>query len=100
MHPLDALGNPVRRQILLELRAGPLAVGDIASRFEISRPAISRHLRMLEASGLVDVRHEGARSVYSVRVHGFASAREYLDEFWEAAMQRLQALAANEARRR
>jgi DNA-binding transcriptional ArsR family regulator len=93
MHALDALGNPVRRDILRTLRTSPLAVGELALRFPVSRPAISRHLRVLEDAGLVEHRTHGASSVYAVRMQGFASVREYLDEFWETALSRLEELA-------
>ena len=93
MHALDALGSPVRRAILRELRRSPLSVKDIARRFPVSRPAISRHLGMLEKAGLVEVEPSGARNVYSVRIQGFAPVRDFLDEFWDAALARLQALA-------
>jgi DNA-binding transcriptional ArsR family regulator len=93
MHVLDALGNPVRRAILQELRAGPLSVGEIAAGLPISRPAVSRHLRVLEDAGLVQAREEGTRNVYSVRMHGFASVREFVDAFWDTAFARLEELA-------
>jgi DNA-binding transcriptional ArsR family regulator len=93
MHVLDALGNPVRRAILQELRAGPRAVGDIASGLPISRPAVSRHLRVLEDAGLVQAREEGARNIYSIRMQGFASVREFVDDFWDTALARLEELA-------
>jgi DNA-binding transcriptional ArsR family regulator len=93
MNAFDALGSPVRRRILVELRERPRAVGELAARFPISRPAISRHLRMLERAGLVEVEERGARSVYSVRLQGFASVREFLDDFWDSALHRLAALA-------
>jgi DNA-binding transcriptional ArsR family regulator len=93
MHALDALGNPLRRDLLLALRAGPLSVGELARRFPVTRPAVSRHLRVLEEAGLVEARTEGTRSVYSVRVLGFASVRAYLDTFWDTALARLQELA-------
>jgi DNA-binding transcriptional ArsR family regulator len=89
-HPLDALGNPVRREILLCLKAGPQSVGQLAGRFPVSRPAISRHLRVLQDAGLVEPRRQGTRSLYAVRVQGFASVRDYLDDFWETALLRLQ----------
>ena len=92
MHAFDALGNPVRREILRELRAAPLSVGDLAARFPVSRPAISRHLRVLEAAGLVEARPRRARGAYAVRVQGLASVREYLDEFWDVALARLEEL--------
>ncbi len=92
MNPLDALGNPTRREILRRLRYKPLSVGEIASGFAVSRPAISRHLAVLESSGLVETVSIGASNVYSVRVQGFASVRAFLDEFWADAMARLEAL--------
>jgi DNA-binding transcriptional ArsR family regulator len=93
MHALDALGNPVRRTILSTLRTSPLAVGELATRFPVSRPAISRHLRVLEEAGLVEHRAQGARSVYAVRVQGLASVRDFLDEFWDTALSQLEELA-------
>lgn len=93
MHVLDALGNPVRRAILRELRAGPLAVGEIAKGLPVSRPAVSRHLKVLEDAGLVHAREEGVRNLYSIRMQGFASVRDFVDDFWDAALARLEELA-------
>lgn len=93
MHVLDALGNPVRRAILQDLRQGPRAVGDIAADLPVSRPAVSRHLRILEAAGLVQAKGEGTRRLYSIRMQGFASVRDFVDDFWDIALERLQALA-------
>jgi DNA-binding transcriptional ArsR family regulator len=93
MNALDALASPVRRNILRALRGRPLAVHELARRFPVSRPAISRHLRMLERAGLVESRADGKRSMYSVRVQGFAEVRAFIDEFWDTALARLAALA-------
>jgi DNA-binding transcriptional ArsR family regulator len=93
MHVLDALGNSVRRAILRELRAGPRPVGEIAAGLPISRPAVSRHLRVLEDAGLVQVREEGTRNLYSIRMQGFASVRDFVDDFWDTALARLEELA-------
>ena len=93
MHALDALGNPVRRDILVALRERPLAVNEIAARFNVSRPAISRHLRLLEDAKLVETRADGTRSIYSVRVQGFRAVRDFIDEFWDTALERLATLA-------
>jgi DNA-binding transcriptional ArsR family regulator len=93
LHALDALGNPVRREILRKLRVSPLSVGELADKLPVSRPAVSRHLRLLDEAGLVEARAEGTRSVYAVRVQGFAPVREFLDEFWDAALARLEELA-------
>jgi DNA-binding transcriptional ArsR family regulator len=93
VHALDALGSPVRRQILQKLRARPLSVGDLAELLPVSRPAVSRHLRILDDAGLVEATQEGTRSLYSVRVQGFASVREFVDDFWDVALARLERLA-------
>ena len=93
MHVLDALGNPVRRAILQELRAGPRPVGEIAAGLPVSRPAVSRHLRVLEEAGLVEARADGVRNLYSIRMRGFASVREFVDDFWDTALARIEELA-------
>ncbi|MCA9572928.1 MAG: winged helix-turn-helix transcriptional regulator, partial [Myxococcales bacterium] len=79
MHPLDALGNPVRRDLLRTLQSGPRSVQDLASRFPVSRPAISRHLAILKEAGLVDAKPEGTRTLYAIRLQGLAEVRAYLD---------------------
>lgn len=95
-NPLDALGNPLRRELLLALRRGPLPVHALAARFPVSRPAISRHMKQLESAGLVETQREGRESVYAVRLQGFASVREFLDGFWDVALDRLTAMARKE----
>ena len=83
----------MRRAILQQLRATPLSVAEIAERLPVSRPAVSRHLSVLQDAGLVEVREEGTRNIYSVRMQGFASVREFVDDFWDTALARLQELA-------
>lgn len=90
---LDALGNPVRREILLFLRDSPLAVGEIAGRLPISRPAVSKHLRILEAAGLVSYREAGASNVFFIKGTGFRELRQFLDLFWDEALANFKALA-------
>jgi DNA-binding transcriptional ArsR family regulator len=68
-------------------------VSDIAADLPISRPAVSRHLRILEQAGLVRMRAEGARNLYAIRMQGFASVRAFVDDFWDTALERLEALA-------
>lgn len=96
MHPLDALGNPVRRRILSELRTHALPVHGLADRFKVSRPAISRHLRILQDAGLVEMRERGTQNLYAIRLQGLQPVRAYLDEFWDAALVRLESLAQRE----
>ena len=93
MNALDALGNPTRREILNELRRAPLPVGMLAMRFSCSRPAISRHLRVLQDAGLVSPEERGTQNVYAVRVQGFRAVRDYIDSFWDVALMRLEELA-------
>ncbi len=93
MNSLDALGNPIRREILTALRRTPMPVGELAARFSVSRPAISRHLRVLQDCGLVTPEERGAQNVYAVRIQGFRQVREYIDSFWDVALSQLEALA-------
>lgn len=83
---LDALGDPTRRAILAGLRRGPKAVGELARSFPISRPAISQHLRILKDARLVVDRPAGTRRLYELDPAGFASLREYFDQFWTEAL--------------
>jgi DNA-binding transcriptional ArsR family regulator len=93
MSPLDAIGSPVRRDILLALRDAPMSVNELADRFPVSRPSISRHLRVLQEAGLVEYRDVGAKNLYAVRIEGFEPLRAFLDSFWDAALERIQELA-------
>lgn len=88
-----AIGDPVRRDILGMLRAGPLTAGAIADRFEISRPAVSRHLRILRDSGLVVAETRGRERVYRLDVGPLAELDEWLDQFrggWSARFDALE----------
>ena len=93
MHALDALGNPMRRKILVELRRTPMPVGALASRFAISRPAVSRHLRVLLDAGLVVSTVSGAQNIYAIRVQGFRTVQAFIDSFWDVALSQLEQLA-------
>jgi DNA-binding transcriptional ArsR family regulator len=84
---LDALGDATRRAILARLMDGPLAVGELARDFPISRPAISQHLRILKDANLVLDRAAGNRRLYELRPEGFETLREYLEQFWGQALQ-------------
>ena len=100
MNALDALGSPVRRDILVALREGPLSVGALAERFPVSRPAVSRHLKVLESAGLVAQSERGTTNLYSVRVEGFRAVQSFLDSFWDVALNRLEALARSPSKHR
>ena len=75
------------------LRESPLTVGAIATRFPISRPAVSKHLRILHEAGLVTYNPNGARNIFSLRPAGFRDARIYLDLFWDEALANFQRVA-------
>jgi DNA-binding transcriptional ArsR family regulator len=83
---LDALGDATRRGILARLLNGPLAVGELARHFPISRPAISQHLRILKEAHLVSDAASGTRRVYAIDQEGFNGLREYFDQFWTTAL--------------
>src|SRR5262245_5037759 len=84
---LTVLADRTRRQVFERLRAGPLAVNAIAAGLPVSRPAVSQHLKALKAAGLVAERSEGVRRIYSVRRDGLADLREWLDSFWDDALE-------------
>jgi DNA-binding transcriptional ArsR family regulator len=83
---LDALGDGTRRAILARLLDGPLAVGELARDFPVSRPAISQHLRLLKQANLVIDKPAGTRRVYQLHPEGFNSLRAYFDQFWTHAL--------------
>ncbi len=83
---LDALGNQTRRDILALLRESPLTVGAIATQLPISRPAVSKHLRILQRADLVEYNANGTRNIFQLKPAGFQEARAYLDLFWDEAL--------------
>lgn len=96
---LKALAEPNRRRILTLVKDGEKTVGEIASRFEVSGPAISQHLKVLKEAGLVDERRDGTRRFYSVRRQGFEDVREFFEDFWSEGLQRLKFAAEAEERK-
>lgn len=88
-HTLDgfaALGDPSRRTLFERLAKRPLAVGELAAKLPISRPAVSQHLRVLEDAGLVTHVRVGTRRIYQIDPEGIASMQAYLDRFWDRAL--------------
>jgi DNA-binding transcriptional ArsR family regulator len=83
---LDALGDDTRRRIFEQLRHGPVAVGEIARGLPVSRPAVSKHLRVLSGAGLVHYRSAGTRNLYQVDERGLGEIRSWLDGFWDEAL--------------
>lgn len=93
VHPLDALGDPTRRQIFELLRSGPRSVGELAAGLPVSRPAVSQHLRVLEGAHLVTHRRDGTRHLYELDSAGVGLLRDWVDGFWNEALARFKAVA-------
>jgi DNA-binding transcriptional ArsR family regulator len=83
---LTALGDPTRRAIFERLADRPLAVGELASKLPVSRPAVSQHLKVLKDARLVVDRRAGTRRIYQLDPDGVAALRAYLDQFWSHAL--------------
>jgi predicted transcriptional regulator len=90
---MDALGHHTRRDILALLKEAAMPVGDIAERLPISRPAVSKHLRILESAGLVEYTSIGTRNIFRLRSNGFGAARAYVESFWDEALANFQRIA-------
>jgi DNA-binding transcriptional ArsR family regulator len=98
---LDAVVEPRRREILRLVHKVELPAGAIAARFvDVSRPAISQHLRVLRDAGLLAERREGTRRLYRTRPEGLGELRSFLDEFWDARLEALRQEAEHEQRSR
>src|SRR6516164_7967843 len=94
---LDALGDPTRRLVFKRLRSGARSVGEIAEGMDVSRPAVSQHLRVLKAARLVLDRAEGTRRLYAVDPRGIKALRSWFDGFWEEALFAFKEAAEREA---
>ncbi len=96
---LRAIAEPRRLEILRLIADRELASGEIASRFDVTRPAISQHLQVLKAAGLVTERREGTKRLYRARPEGLAELRAFLEGFWDVSLSRLARAAEAEQRR-
>jgi DNA-binding transcriptional ArsR family regulator len=95
---LKAIAEPRRRQILSLVRDGELSAGEIASHFDVSRPAISQHLNVLKEAGLVSERRNGTRRLYLARPDGLGELRTFLDGFWDERLDALKREAERKER--
>lgn len=96
---LDALGDPTRRAVFRRLRRGDRSVREIADGMDVSRPAVSQHLKVLKSAGLVIVRVHGTRRLYAVDPGGIEALRTWLDGFWDTALTAFKHAAEQEQRR-
>jgi DNA-binding transcriptional ArsR family regulator len=95
---LKALAEPRRVEILKVIGSGETPAGEIAEHFDLTRPAISQHLRVLVDAKLLAERREGTRRLYRVRPETFVQLRSFLDSFWDARLSRLKQVVENDAR--
>ena len=91
---MTALGDPTRQAIFERLSVRPRPVGELAAELPVSRPAVSQHLKILKAAGLVTDRPAGTRRVYSADPAGIAAARDYFEQFWQQSMDRFRVAAS------
>jgi DNA-binding transcriptional ArsR family regulator len=96
---LRALAEPTRRRILRLVRDRERTAGDIAAHFDVSRPAVSQHLRVLEDARLVTVRRDGTRRWYRARPEGLGELQRWLQTMWVDRLGDLKRAAEREARR-
>ena len=99
METFEAVAQPTRREILRLLGGGELSAGEVASRFSVTQPAISQHLKVLRESGLISERRDGTRRLYSLRPEGLADLQSFLADVLPAGLQRLKQAAEAEERR-
>lgn len=96
---LRAIAQPHRREILRLVLREEMTAGEIASHFDVTRPAISQHLKVLKDVGLVRERREGTKRLYTARPEGLAKVRAFLEAFWDESLRRLKWEAEVEERR-
>jgi DNA-binding transcriptional ArsR family regulator len=97
---LAALADDTRRRVLELLREGPMAVGQLAARLPVTRPAVSQHLRVLKEAGLVVEQRRGTRRLYSVDPRGAEPLVSYVDRMWGDALAGFASAARARARGR
>src|SRR6185312_5172649 len=93
---LKAIAEPRRRAILTLVRDGELSAGEIASHFDVTRPAVSQHLNVLKEAGLVNERRNGTRRLYRARPEGLVELRDFLEGFWDVRLDELKRQAEKE----
>jgi DNA-binding transcriptional ArsR family regulator len=100
MEVFEALADPTRRRIVELLAEGERSAGEVAGHFRVSRPAVSKHLRVLREAGVVDVRQEAQRRIYRLEPKALRSAEDWLArhrEFWQGRLDALEEHVRREA---
>lgn|SRR5215813_2545071 len=96
---LDALGDRTRRRVFARLRHRTCSAGELAEGMNVTRSAVSQHLQVLKAAGLVVVRADGTRRLYQVDMRGVEAMRRWLDGFWEETLGAFKEAAERTARK-
>lgn len=95
MDTFTALADPTRRQIIESLAAGEISFGELADKFEMSRPAVSQHLKVLREAGLVTARADAQRRIYRLNNDGLVEVEAWLGKvrnFWTQRLDKLEQL--------
>jgi DNA-binding transcriptional ArsR family regulator len=90
---LDALGDGTRRAIVERLRSGPRSVAQLHAGLGVSRPAVSKHLRLMKEAGLVTDRPIGTQRFYQLNLEELAKLQAWVDRFWDTALDRFKKAA-------
>jgi DNA-binding transcriptional ArsR family regulator len=93
-----AIADPIRRRVLELVRDEELPAGTLAAQFDVSRPAVSRHLRVLREAGLIVERRDGRQRLYRANPEPLAELRRWLDDYWAGRLGALRDLAEKEER--
>jgi DNA-binding transcriptional ArsR family regulator len=90
---LEVLADPTRQTLIERLSTGPLPVGKLAAGLPVSRPAVSKHLRLMKDAGVVRMTEEGTRNLYELDLETLDEVRRYLDGFWDDSLRRFKKAA-------
>lgn len=98
INSLEALADPTRRALIERLVKGPCSVSELNAVVSVSQPAVSQHLSVLKSAGLVTVKKEGARRIYSLAPDGLVELRRYIENLWDDVLAAFQLAADNQAK--
>jgi DNA-binding transcriptional ArsR family regulator len=91
----QVIGDPSRRKMLMLLSADSLTINSLADNFEMSRPAVSKHIKILETAGFISIQDSGRERICTLKKDGFEELQKwlsYFDQFWTAKLNKLEAL--------
>ena len=97
---LKAIADPRRQQILRLVWGQERTAGEVAANFDVSRPAVSKHLRILREAGLIEERRSGTQRLYRARQDRLADVRGFLESFWDDGLAAIKRSAETDARAR